>query len=76
MLNELKLFSSIIITRDGMNLRCSEKILENIKYALKHIQEAKKILKIEKLVDSKEIEVCISTKEIKNGKKNKKIKNR
>ena len=31
-LNELKGFSSIIITRDGMNLRCAEKILEKIKF--------------------------------------------
>ena len=30
-LNELKSFSSIIITRDGMNLRCAEKILEKTK---------------------------------------------
>ena len=74
-LNELKLFSSIIITRDGMNLRCAEKILEKIKYALKHIQEAKKFLKIEKFVDTEEIEVCISTKEIEETKeKNKKNK--
>ena len=63
-LNELKLFSSIVITRDGMNLRCAEKILEKIKYALKQIQEAKKFLKIEKFVDTEEIEVCITTKEI------------
>ena len=74
-LNELKLFSSIIITRDGMNLRCAEKILEKIRYALKHIQEAKKFLKIEKFVDSEEIEVCVSTKEIEEWKeKNKKNK--
>ena len=72
-LNELKLFSSIIITRDGMNLRCAEKILEKIKYALKHIQEAKKFLKIEKFVDTEEIEVCISTKEIEETKEKNKI---
>ena len=73
-LNELKLFSSIIITRDGMNLRCAEKILEKIKYALKHIQDAKKFLKIEKFVDSEEIEVCISTKEIEEWKEKNKNK--
>ena len=64
-LNELKSFSSQMITRDGMNLRCAENILERIKYALKHIKDAKKFLKIEKFVNTEEIEVCITTKEIK-----------
>ena len=63
-LNELKLFSSIIITRDGMNLRCAEKILEKIKYDLKQIKKAKKFLKIEKFVSSEEIEVCIKTRDM------------
>jgi len=63
-LNELKLFSSIVITRDGMNLRCAEKILEKIKFDLKHIKEAIKFLKIEKFVDTEEIEVCIKTREM------------
>ena len=72
-LNELKLFSSIIITRDGMNLRCAEKILEKIKYDLKHIQEAKKFLKIEKFVSSEEIEVCIKTKEMEEAKNKGKV---
>ena len=74
-LNELKLFSSIVITRDGMNLRCAEKILEKIKFDLKHIKEAIKFLKIEKFVNSEEIEVCIKTKEMEeNSDKNKKDK--
>ena len=64
-LNELKSFSSIIITRDGMNLRCAEKILEKIKCDLKHIQESQKFLKIEKFVETEEIEVCIKTINIK-----------
>ena len=63
-LNELRIFSSIVITRDGMNLRCAEKILEKIKYDLKQIKEAIKFLKIEKFVNSEEIEVCIKTKEM------------
>ena len=75
-LNELKLFSSIIITRDGMNLRCAEKILEKIKYDLRHIKEAKKFLKIEKFVDSEEIEVCISTREIEDYKEKIRSKNK
>ena len=76
-LNELKGFSSIIITRDGMNLRCAEKILEKIKYDLYHIRAAKKFLKIEKFVDSEEIEVCITTRdELKEKLKNKNKKNK
>ena len=74
-LNELKLFSSIVITRDGMNLRCAEKILEKIKYDLKHIKEAIKFLKIEKFVNTEEIEVCIKTREMEEyNDKNKKLK--
>ena len=74
-LNELKLFSSIIITRDGMNLRCAEKILEKIKFDLKQIREAKKFLKIEKFVNNEEIEVCIKIKENEEAKgKNNKAK--
>ena len=76
-LNELKLFSSIVITRDGMNLRCAEKMLEKIKYDLKHIKEAIKFLKIEKFVNTEEIEVCIKTREMEEyynkNKKDKKI---
>ena len=57
-LDELKSFSSIITTRDGQNLRCAEKIVEKAKYDLKRIQQAKRFIKIEKFVDTKEIKVC------------------
>ena len=73
-LDELKLLSSIVITRDGMNLRCAEKILEKIKYDLKHIKDAIKFLKIEKFVDTEEIEVCVKTREMEELRKDKKIK--
>ena len=75
-LDKLKMFSSIIITRDGMNLRCAEKILEKIKYDLRHIKEAKKFLKIEKFVDSEEIEVCITTREYEEHKEKMKSKSK
>jgi hypothetical protein len=67
-----------------MNLRCAEKILEKIKFDSSQIKEAKKFLKIEKFVNSEEIDVCIKIKEneetkgknIKSkGNKNKKAKN-
>ena len=60
-LNELKNFSSIIITRDGMNVRCAEKILEKSIADLEHIAQAKEFVKIEKFVDSEIIEVCVQT---------------
>ena len=59
LLNELKSFSSTIIARDGMNLRCAEKLLDKAKYDLEDIVEAKKFLKIEKFIDTEKIEVCI-----------------
>jgi hypothetical protein len=62
-LNELKSLSSIVITRDGMNLRCSEKIIEKAEYELKIIEEAKKYLQIEKFIDTEKIEVCITINE-------------
>ena len=58
-LNELKSLSSIVITRDGMNLRCAEKIMEKTQYELKIIEEAKKYIQIEKFIDSEKIEVCL-----------------
>ena len=58
-LNELKSLSSIVITRDGMNLRCAEKIMEKVEYELKIIEEAKKYIQIEKFIDLEKIEVCL-----------------
>jgi hypothetical protein len=62
-LNELKSLSNIVITRDGMNLRCAEKILEKAQYELKIIEEAKKFIQIEKFIDSQRIEVCLTYNE-------------
>ena len=61
-LKELNDFSEIIISRDGMNLRCCEKIIENTKNELFHIEQAKKYEKIEKFIDNEKIEVCIRIK--------------
>ena len=58
-LNELKSLSSTVITRDGMNLRCAEKIKEKAEYELKIIEEAKKYIQIEKFIDTVKIEVCL-----------------
>ena len=63
-LNELKSIISVIITRDGMNIRCAEKILEKAKYDLIHIEQAKIFVKIDKFVEEEEIPVCFQTAEI------------
>ena len=69
-LKELNELSAIIIARDGMNLRCCEKIVENSKSELFRIEQAKKYVKIEKFIDHENIEVCIR---IKNNTINKEI---
>ena len=62
-LNELKSLSSIVITRDGMNLRCAEKVIEKAEYELKILEEAKKYIQIEKFIDNEKIEACITLNE-------------
>ena len=62
-LNELKSISSIIITRDGMNLRCAEKILEKYKNDKKRIEKAKKFQEIENFIDTNRMRVCFRIKE-------------
>ena len=62
-LNELKSFSSIIITRDGMNLRCAEKILEKAKYEQKKIEQVKKFQKIENFIEKDKTKVCIKIRD-------------
>ena len=62
-LNELKSFSSIIITRDGMNLRCAEKILEKTKYEKKKIEQVKKFQKIENFIEKDKTKVCLKIKD-------------
>ena len=75
-LNELKSFSSTIITRDGMNLRCAEKLLDKAKYDLLDIEEAKKFVKIEKFIDTEKIEVCIRIKDDKDIEKEKNMRDK
>ena len=58
-LNELKKLSNVVITRDGMNLRCAEKILQKSTYELRRIEEAKKFNQLEKFINTKKVEVCL-----------------
>ena len=60
-LEELKKFSRVLITRNGMNLGCGEKILEQMNIGIYHMKQAKKIVMIEKFVNTEIIEVCIQT---------------
>ena len=69
-LKELKSFSSTIISRDGMNLRCAENLLGKVNYDLGDIEEAKKFVKIEKFIDTEKIEVCMRFKDEKDEKNN------
>ena len=63
MLNELKSYSSIIITRDGMNLRCAEKILEKTRNDQRRIIKAKKLQKVENFIDKDQTAICIKIRE-------------
>ena len=72
-LNNLNQLSAIVIARDGMNLRCCEKIMEKTKNDLHHVEQAKKYVKIEKFINNEKIEVCIR---IKNKNINKEIEAR
>ena len=58
-LNLLKDRSSIVMTRNGMNIRCAEKIIEKAKKDLFKIQQIKRFMKIEKFINQTEVEVCI-----------------
>ena len=70
-LKELKIISSIIITRDGMNIRCAEKILQKEKYDNFHIKQAKEFVKIDKFVQEENIEVCLQTNDLNSNESNK-----
>ena len=75
-LKKLKIYTEIIIARDGMNLICSEKIIEKTKNDLIKCEISKKFIKIEKFIDTQKIEVCIriKTAELKKEIKSKKKK--
>ena len=62
-LNKLKSLSSTVITRDGMNLRCAEKIVERAEYECRLIEEAKKFVQVERFINTKRVEVCIMPNE-------------
>ena len=67
-LNELNDLSALLISRDGMNLSCCQKIIEKTKNDVFHIEQTKKYVKIEKFIDNEIIEVCLRIKKKDNNK--------
>ena len=58
---ELKNITSKLITKNNINLKCAEELLNKVNFSLEDILEEKKIAKIEKFIDTEEIKVCILT---------------
>ena len=58
---ELKNITSKLITKNNINLKCAEELLNRMNFSLEDILEEKKIAKIEKFIDTEEIKVCILT---------------
>ena len=62
-LNKLKSISSLIIARDGMNLRCAENILRKTTFENYVINRNKDFIGIDKFVEEENIEICFQFKE-------------
>ena len=62
-LNELNSYSSIINTRDGMNLSCAEKILEKTRGEYFRLLNSKQLQKIENFIENDETKICIEIRE-------------
>ena len=72
-LEALKKTSGIVMTRNGMNIRCAEKIIEKARRDLNRIKQIERFMKMEKFINKTKIEVCVrrcenSEKEQKNKK--------
>ena len=61
-LKDLKNFSSELNTRNGLNKRCAEKIIEKAKIDLNRMKVIEKFLKIEYFIEKTKIEVFIEFK--------------
>lgn len=57
---ELKNFSSYIISINGMNLSCAQKILEKEEFHLISLEKEEMLEKIKKFIRTEKIEVCLS----------------
>ena len=62
-LKNLKNFSSELNTRNGLNKRCAEKIIEKTKIDLSRMKVIEKFMKIESFINKTKIEVLIEVQE-------------
>ena len=58
--------SGLIITKNGLNIRVAEKIIENSLRELNRIKIIERYLKIENFIQNTKIEICIQINEKKN----------
>ena len=63
-----------MIMRDGLNIRCAEKLLQKEKYHNYHINLTKEFVKIDKFIQEEKIEVCLQTKDLNSNDLNNKEK--
>ena len=70
-LEKLSSILSLINIKDQMYISCAENILSKTKNELTHIEEMMENVQIEKFINEEDIEVCIQTSELKNGKADK-----
>ena len=63
-LNELKSISSLVISRDGMNIRCAENLLQKETYENLIIDNNKDYIWIDKFIEEENIEICFQFKDI------------
>ena len=70
-LKKLKNFSSELNTRNGLNKRCAEKIIEKTKIDLSRMKVIEKFMKIESFINKTRIEVLIEVQDQKQIQKSK-----
>ena len=70
-LKKLKNFSSELNTRNGLNKRCAEKIIEKTKIDLSRMKVIEKFMKIESFINKTKIEVLIEVQDQKQIQKSK-----
>ena len=57
-LNDLKNFSNIILIKNGLNLKCAEKLIEKSKSEMNKMIIVERFMKTEKFVQKNEIKIC------------------
>ena len=57
-LEALKKTSGIVMTRNGMNIRCAEKIIEKARRDLNRIKQIERFMKMEKFIGNDIFQYC------------------